>query len=123
MNGKTERIIGIGKIFASCIAFVLCFIKMYHEVAVLPGETENGEPITCRFDYFYSVYDKFSRENLLPLLGFTLAFLIAGAVLSVLDLAIKDKKVLKIAGNVTVAVAFVLFIATIIVANFIWYAY
>lgn len=123
MKRKTELIIGIGKIFASCLAFALCFIKIFHEVAVLPGVDSDGNDITGRFDYYYSVYDKFSRENLLPLLGFTLAFLLAGAILPVLDLVIKDKKVLKIMGSVTVAVALVLFLATIIVANFIWYAY
>ena len=64
MRKKTSLIVEIVKLIANCVALPLCFIKIFHEVAVLPGFDSNGEATTGRFDYYYSVFDKLTRQGM-----------------------------------------------------------
>lgn len=123
MSRKVSYITEACKIFLNCLAVALSFIKIFHEVAVLPGEDANGGFITTSIDYFYSVYDKFSRESLLPFLGVSLALLVASSAASVLSIVIKDGAKLKLASHIVFGLSATVFLAVMIVAAGIRYCY
>ena len=100
MKRKPLLIFEICKIILNCLFVPMYFIKIYHEVAVIPGIDENGEEILGRFDHYYSVYDKFSRENILFLLLGSAVLIIASVTLAVCSIAIKNNKDLAVASHV-----------------------
>jgi len=123
MNRKDALIFEIAKLFIDIFLIPLSFIKIFHYVAVLPGENANGEPITGRFDYFYSIYDKLFLENLLIILWVAFALIIISAVLAILNIAIKDNKKLLTASHITFGIAAGFFLITLIFAATIVYTY
>lgn len=123
MKRKIALLVEISKIIINCLSVPLYFIKTFHEVAVLPGRNENGEFITGRFDYYYSVFDKFSREGILFFLWLSVAIIIVSSTISILSIVIKDNKKLMIVSHIIFGVSIVLFLSVLFVAASISYSY
>ncbi|MDE6586513.1 MAG: hypothetical protein K2K80_07530 [Clostridia bacterium] len=123
MEKNRVLITAISKIVINCIMAVLCFIKIIQEVAVLPGFDENGEEITAREDYFFSVYEKLSGVGLSFLLWAALAIIVASVILSVLCIVIKDNKKLSIASRIVFGPSICMFLIAFLTARLIWYNY
>lgn len=113
----------ISKIIINCITVPLYFIKFFCDVAVLPGVNENGEEITGRFYHYYSIFDKISREGTAWLVWGAIVIISVSIILSVLSIAFKDKKALKIGSHAVFGIAVVLFLALLLTSAFIWYNY
>lgn len=123
MKRKTAFIVEIIKIFINCISIPLFFIKFFCDEAVLPGFNENGEEIINRVYYYYSIFDKISRESMAFLLWGAIAIIIASITLSVLSMIIKENKAIKIISHIVFGVAIVLFFVLLFIAGSIRYGY
>ncbi len=124
MKRRTDFIAEIVKIIINCITIPLYFIKLICEVAVLPGIDENGENITVRFYYYYSIFEKVNRERMAYLVWVAIAIIIVSITLSVLSIIFKEKKPLKIASLILFIVAVVLFFGLLFISICIlWYVY
>ena len=116
----------ITEIIKSAINFVilpLYFIKFYHQVAVLPGRDENGELIISQIDHYYSIFYKLDREELAYLFWLAFSVCIASILFSVLRIAVKDSKALKIISHVIFAVSLVFFLTALFISLTISYKY
>lgn len=123
VNHLSALLIEIVKLVINCITIPLYFIRFFHEVAVLPGISENGESTTHRIDYYYSIYDKIAREGLATLVWVGVVITVWSILFCVLNMVIKDNKVLKIAGYTVWGVSMGLFLALLLASCLIWYAY
>ncbi len=103
----------------NCLMGAFCFIKIDHDVAVLP-DSEGG---TVQIDYWYSIYDKLLRENLQILVYLALAVMVASVLLSVFTLIAKDNRKLKIANYAVFAVSALFFLVLFFYAACIQYCY
>ncbi len=104
-NMKKRNIIYIVILVAISI---LPFLKIYHEVGVLPGFDQGGNFITVKNDYWYSCF-----ENLRDGINLTSSIIITAVfealvVLSIIFTAIDFKKEIK-AKNILFIVSLVLF--------------
>ena len=124
MKSKARLIVFVTKIFLNCLTIPLYFVKLFRDVAVLPGYNENGEMTTHRFHYYYSIADKFDRESLTYLLWIAITTTVLSIVFSVLDTAVvKDNKVFKIVSNAVFVASIVLFFVLLFIAASIQYNY
>lgn len=123
MKRKTALIVEIVKIIINCITVPLYFIKIFCDEAVLPGFNESGEEIIGRFYYYYSIFDKIDREGIAFLLWGAIAAISVSIILSVLNIVVRDKKILKIAGHVVFGLSVVLFFVLLFIAMSISYKY
>lgn len=122
-RNKWEIAVEIGKILISCSAACLYFIKIFHEVGMLPGIDQFGETVIVQNDYYYSVYDKFFRENLLFLLWLSVAAIASSLVVSVCALAKGGSKKLKTASHILFGISALLFFINLATAASISYRY
>ena len=113
----------IVKIIINCAILPLYFIKFYHEVAVLPGFDADGNHITHRIDHYYSIYYKLDREELAYLLWLAVAVAIASVAMSLLRIAVKDGKKLKIASNIIFGISVAFFLVLLFISLQISYKY
>ena len=113
----------IVKIIINCAILPLYFIKFYHEVAVLPGFDADGNHITHRMDHYYSIYYKLDREGLAYLLWLAVAVAIASVAMSLLRIAVKDGKKLKIASNIIFGISVAFFLVLLFISLQISYSY
>ena len=123
MKKKSALTIEIVKLIVDCIVLPLYFVKFFHEVAVLPGFSDEGEQITNRIDYYYSIFDKISREGLSALLWISVVITVASVALCVANLIVKGNKSLKVVSNVVFAIAIVLFFVLLLISAGIRYSY
>ncbi len=123
MKRKSLLIFEICKIILNCLFVPLYFIKIYHDVAAYPGMDENGQEIFVHVDHFYSVYDKFSRENILFLMWISFVFIIASITLAVCSIVIKDNKRLAVASHVIFGISAFFFLLLLIIGACIMYCY
>lgn len=123
MKRKTVLIFEICKIFVNFLFVPLYFIKIYHSVAALPGIGADEETVVIRKDCFYSVYDKFARENFLPLLFVSFALILVSVTVSVCASAIKDNKKLTVASHVLFGISAVFFLSLLLIGACIIYCY
>ena len=123
MKRKIALIIESVKIGIDCLFASLCFIKIFHSVAVLPGIGENGETYTSRTDYYYSIFYKLSREGYDFLFWLALTVIIASAVISVLSIIFKNKKILTAVSHIVFGLAVAFFLAVLFIASSIRYCY
>lgn len=123
MKRQTAFIIEVVKILLDCIMIPLYFIKFFCDEAVLPGINENGEEIINSVYYYYSIFDKISREGMAFLLWGAIAIIIAAITLSVLSMKIKENKALKIASHVVFGISIILFFVLLLIAGSIRYGY
>lgn len=121
-KNKREIAVEIGKILISCSAACLYFIKIFHEVGMLPGIDQFGETVIVQNDYYYSVCDKFFRENLLFLLWLSVAAIASSLVVSVCALAKGGKKI-RTASHILFAISALLFFINLATAASISYCY
>lgn len=110
------------KIAANGLWTALCFIKIFHDVAILPGEEVNGEVDTFRVDHYYSICDKFGRENLVYLLWVTVAAIAASVIISS-TIIVKDNKKIRLASHIAFGLSTLLFLVSLLVAAGINYCY
>ena len=120
---KKVLITEIIKSAVNCIILPLYFIKFYHQVAVLPGRDENGELIISQIDHYYSIFYKLDREELAYLFWLAFSVCIASILFSVLRIAVKDSKALKITSHVVFAVSLVFFLTALYISLQISYKY
>ena len=83
-NENARRALVNAVLFLCLVAFcVLPFLKIYHDVAVLPGFDAQGNSITVRVDHFYNAFenirDLFSSP--VPTLLFVALFLLVASTL------------------------------------------
>lgn len=109
----------IVQILVNCLTGALYFIKIDHDVAVLP-DSEGG---TARFEHWYSIYDKLLRENLQVLIYLALATAVVSVALSVLTATVKGGRKLKTASRVLFAVSVLFFLGLFFFAAQIQYYY
>jgi len=57
MDNKQQKIFKFVQLGALILYAVLPFLKLYHYVAMLPGEDSEGNFIIGRFDHYYSAYE------------------------------------------------------------------
>ncbi len=122
-KSKLIFIIEIVKLVINCIALSLLFIPLFHEVAALPGISENGEHFVTRCDYYYSVYEKIAGECLSEWLWVAVVTIAVSILFCVLNMIIKNNKTLKITGYVIWSISMVLFLALLFIACSISYTY
>ncbi len=122
-KNKLTVIVEIIKLAINCIAISLLFIPIFHEVAVLPGISENGEHFVSRCDYYYSVYEKFARECLSNWVWVAVVTMAVSILFCVLNMIIKNNKILKITGYVIWGISMVLFLVLLFIACSISYTY
>ncbi len=95
------------KVCLNVLMGALCFIKIDHDVAHIP----NAEGGIGQFDYYYSIYDKLSRENLQFLLYIALAVMMASVALTAVTCIFKDNRKIQIASHTIFAVSAIFFLA------------
>lgn len=122
-KNKLLFIAEIVKLAISCIIISLLFIPFFHEVAVLPGISASGEHITSRFDHYYSIYDKITREGLSVWFWMAVVTIAVSILFSVLNMIIKNSKTLRITGYVICGITIVLFLVLLFIACSINYNY
>ena len=124
MKSKNRVIVEIVKMFLNCLSLPFYFIKIFCDVAVLPGFNGDGEMITSTFYYYHSIYSKFVREDISYLLWIAVAITVISVILSVLNLTVaKDKKAVKIISHIAFATSVLLFFVMLIIAASIQYKY
>lgn len=105
-----KKVLGIvsevAKICLNILMGTLCFIKIDHDVAILP----NDEGDIIQVDYYYSIYEKLFREDIQFLVYIALAVMAASVALSVVACIAKDNRKVRIASYVIFAVYTVFFI-------------
>lgn len=111
----------ISKSIAQIVEIVLCiillylfFVKIFHEVAVLPGYTSEGQFITLRVDYYYSIIDNL-KQNGLYLIHFSGAVIIGSIMINVIALIVNNNK-LKIASHIVFGCSVTIFLIVLIIA-------
>ena len=107
-----KRIEQIVKILLSLAVIPLSFVKLFHDVGVLPSL--DGKPVERH--YYYSVMDNLQAYDI----GFLVPILIAFAVLSVIVTAVhfwKEDKKWRLASRVLTVVTAVLFVLLLTVAS------
>ena len=122
MRRKTI-IFEIAKIIVNSILVPLYFIKFFCDEAVHPGFNEFGEEIIVKHYFYYSIFDKITREGISCLLWGAIAISIASIILSVLSMTIRENKTIKIASHIVFGVAIVLFFILLFIAWTIRYDY
>ncbi len=108
MKRIIERVILTIEIIINACLIPLFKVKIFHEIAVLPGETEDGKFVTHRFDYYYSIIDNLRHD---PLIIYISIGLIALSIIASLFALIKNRK-LQRASHILSAcsIAFFLFV-------------
>jgi len=107
------------KILLNCLMGALLFIKIDHDVAVLPS-FDGG---TVRIDHWYSIYDKLLRENLQGLIYFALTVTATSVLLSIIALIAKDNRKLRIASHAVFAASAIFFLLLLFYTAQIQYSY
>lgn len=100
----------IVKAVINCALIPLCFIKIFCEIAVLPGIEENGEPITTRNYYYQSIFDRLSREGMEYLLWISVALIGLSIILCLLNTVVRGNKILKISSNAIFGISIAYFL-------------
>ena len=100
----------IVKTAVNCVILPLYFIKIFHEVAVLPGFDEDGNQIIGRHDYYLSIYGETCRAGIEFVFWLAFSFVITSIILSVTRIFIKDNKALKISSHLLFAISIVFFL-------------
>ncbi|MCH5165422.1 MAG: helix-turn-helix transcriptional regulator [Clostridiales bacterium] len=118
-----KLIIEIIQLLVNCITLPFLFIPFFHEVAVLPGITSSGEHVTHRFDHYYSVYDKIAREGLSEFFWIAVVIISTSILFCVLNMSVKNNKILKIIGYIFWISSMVLFFVLLFKACSISYEY
>ena len=113
----------IAEIVISCITIPLYFIKLFRDTAMLPGMSENGESVVHKVYYYYSIFDKISREGMAFLIWSAIIVVIVSVTLSAMSMVFKENKALKVAGHVAFGTAIVVFFVLLCVAASIRYGY
>lgn len=101
------RTVEVVKMILNFLMGALYFIKIDHDIAVLP----NPEGDLARVDYYYSIFDKLLRENLQFLIWIALAVTAVSVLLSILVCVVKDNQKLKIASHVIFGISASFFLA------------
>ena len=122
---KTSKafIAEIVKIVISCITIPLYFVKLFRDTAMLPGMSENGESVVHKVYYYYSIFDKISREGMAFLIWGAIVVIVVSITLSALSMVFKENKALKVAGHVALGAAIIIFFVLLFVAASIRYGY
>lgn len=121
MRSKVTVIIEAGKIAVIALLISLIFIKIFHEGAVLPGIDENGETITHRFDYYFSIYTRMKREGSTFFPWVTVVALTACMALSVWHIVVRDNVKIATASHICFGVTVIVFlILYFIAASFVY---
>lgn len=101
-----KKALEVVKICLNLLMGALCFIKIEHDVAVLP----NAEGSVGRADYYYSILDKLSGKNLQFLVYIALAVMAASVALSVVAYIAKDNIKIRLTSHVIFVVAAIFFL-------------
>lgn len=123
MKRKISFIAEIVKIIINCITIPLYFIKFFCHVAVYPSSDPYSASNYHKVYYYYSIYDKISREGMAYLVWCAIAIIIISITLSVLSMIFKEKKALKIASYIVFGVTIILFFVLLFIAGSIHYYY
>ncbi len=84
---KSKTLYSVAQIIGTCAVIPMYFVKLIHEVAVLP--TEDGG--TVSIDYYYSVYDKFGYAGYAFVVWTMIAIEVASIVLYIFNIACGGK--------------------------------
>lgn len=109
-----RRILCIGKILLSVIAFPLWFIKMFKDVGHLPDQ-ETGEIIEIVFRH--SMFENICAVSHPILAYISMAVIIVSVVFNVILFKYPDGKKLKTIGNTVFGIAIGLFIVLLLFAS------
>ncbi len=105
------------KIFVILIDFIsnLCliplfFLKIIHEVSVISGKDGNGNLITYRQDYYYSIIDNLKYDSMY-FINISFALILLSIFFSILSLFFKNKTLIIISHIVSlISLIFFLFL-------------
>jgi hypothetical protein len=122
MKRITKYLTGVVEVVVDLAFIPLFFVKIFHEVAVLPVVDAEGNQSTWRVDYYYSPLQNLQELELPFFIYIAIALLVASAGLAVATM-VKDCKKLRIANYVVFAVAvtfavFVILLAFTVVRNY-----
>ena len=123
MQGKPSFKGEIIKAVISCILIPLHFIKIFCEIAVLPGFNQNGEGVINRTYYYQSIFDRLAREGIDYLLWISIAVTGLSLVLCVLNAVVRENKTLKISSNIIFGISTVYFSVLLFLSFFLMHAY
>jgi hypothetical protein len=116
MKRKNKYLSGAVEIVVDLVFIPLFFVKIFHEVAVLPAVDAEGNLSTWRVDYYYSALQNLQELELPFFIYIAIALLVASAGLAVAAM-IKDHKKLRIANYVVFAVAVIFAVFVILLAS------
>ena len=123
MKGKSALISETVKAVINCILIPLYFIKIFCEVAVLPGGDGNGESVTGRFYYYQSIFDRLAREEITYLLWISIAIIGLSIIICVLNTVVRDNKILKKTSNIVFGISTAYFLALLFLSFCMMHTY
>lgn len=110
MKGKSALICGIVQLVINCILVPLFFIKIFCNIAVLPGVNGDGEAIIGRFYHYQSIFDRFARAGIAHVVWISIAFIGLSTIICGLSMVIRDNKMLKISSYIVFGISIVYFL-------------
>lgn len=115
MKQLSNKIIQIVEIVLNIILLPFFGVKIFHEVAVLPGYTEEGQFITQRFDYYYSIIDNLKPDSLY-LIHLSGIVIIVSILISIVSLFLQNKK-LRMASHIVFCCSIAIFLIVLFIAS------
>lgn len=106
----------IVKILLNVCMIPLCFIKIFHDVGILPGYDSNGEFITVKHHYYYSMSDNLKAYELQGFLPLLIGLIVCSVAVTVVSMAIKRDGWKKLS-NVVFFVSFASFLILFTIAS------
>lgn len=93
----------------------LFHVKFFHEVAILPWVDENGNMITEKFDYYYSIVDNLKYDPI-GWVWISEALIVTSVFYCVLSFFIKRKNI-KVASHIFAVSSIVFFLLVLFLAS------
>jgi hypothetical protein len=115
MKKISKYLVSAVEIIIDIALIPLYFVKMFHEVAVLPGVDADGIFITGRFDYYYSPLENLQYDSVF--LIYIAIGLLAVSVMLAIATMIKDNKKLRIINYIVFAIAVLFAVFVILLAS------
>ncbi len=117
MKIKMHNILSIIEILINISLLPLFNIKLFHEVAVLPSIDENGNMITKKFYYYYSIIDNLKYDPV-DWIRISVALIIMSIIYCILSFFIKHKN-MKIASHIFAICSILFFLLVLFLASLV----
>ncbi len=114
MKTKIHNIVSIMEILINISLLPLFYVKLFHEVSVLPGTDENGNMITQRFDHYYSIIDNLKYDPM-GWIKISVALIIVSIIYCILSFFIKHKN-MKITSHIFAVCSILFFLLVLFLA-------